>query len=106
MSETCGNCETRTHAERAECTRIHPLPRPPRTYRLRRDRHDVAAVPDVDRVVREDLVEPICDPIRVNRRAVGLEQRHELPASGRFGIREFLHPLLAGLAFVLFEAAG
>ena len=50
MHQFGGHRESGADSERAERTRIHPLPRPPRAHRLSRDRDDVAAVADVDGV--------------------------------------------------------
>ena len=106
MGETCGDREAGADAERAKRPWIHPLAGPARAHCQRRDRHDIATVTDIDRVVCEKLVKLVGNPIRVDRRVVGLEQRHELFTGSRFGVSQFLHPLPAGLALVLFEAAG
>ena len=104
ISEARGDRETRTHAERAQRTRVHPLTGVSRPHGLRRDGDHIAAVADINGVVGEKLVQFVGDAIRVNRHAVRLEQRHELIARHHFRVAQLLQPLLTRLAFVALDA--
>ena len=81
------------------------LPGRARPHGLRRDRHHVAAVADVDRVVGEELVDLVGHAIGMDRRLVRQEQRHQLLERGVLGVAQQLHPLLARLALVVLQPA-
>jgi hypothetical protein len=71
-----GPCELRRHGEghadteRAERTRVHPQTGAPRLHDAARERDNVAAVTDVQRVVGEELVDLVGETQRVDRRVL------------------------------------
>ena len=68
--ELRGHREGKAHPERAERTGVHPQSRSPGLHDPAGEGDDVAAVADVDRVVREELVDLVREPQRVDRRVL------------------------------------
>src|ERR687891_858634 len=104
--ELGGHGEARADAQRAERARVHPVPGLARLHRLRADRHHVAAVADVDRILGQELVDLPRDPVGVDRRVVRGEQRHQLVGRRLLGRLELLHPAEPALRPVVGAARG
>ena len=93
-------------AERTKRSGIHPLAWAARPHCLRGNRHDVAAVADVDCILFEKLVDFPSEPVRVNRLLVRLEERHQLFQPDGFNPAQFPHPLPARLLCGVNDSAG
>src|SRR6516162_4133870 len=97
--------KARTDTERAERTRVHPLPWTARAHCLCGDGHYIAAITDINSVVGEELVELVRHAIRVDRLIVGLEERHQLFRRRCFRFAQALHPFAPLLALVVLESS-
>src|SRR5258706_8448046 len=80
IPEPGGDSEAGPNAERTEGAGIHPLTRAARAHGLRRDRHHVTTVTDVDRVVGQELIDLVRHAVRIDRDVVRLQQRQQLVA--------------------------
>ena len=84
--------------ERPERPRVHPVAGGTRLHGLGTDGDDVAAVPDVDGVLGQELVQLPRDAIGVDRRLVGAEEGHQLLGLLDLEGPELLEPRLATVA--------
>ncbi len=105
VRQFCRERKAGADAERAERAGVHPVAGRPRAHRLRRDRHHVAAIADIDRVVGEKFVDLIGDAVGIDRRRVGGEHRHQLGERRVLGRGELGHPLPPLLPLVVLEPA-
>ena len=98
MGEPGREREPGADSERPEGPRVHPVAGGARLHGLRADGDDVAAVPDVDGVLGQELIELPRDPIGVDRRLVGAEEGHQLLGLLDLEGAELLEPCLSAVA--------
>ena len=93
MDELGRHRERSADAQSAEWPWVHPVAGLARLHRRRGDRHHVAAVADVDRVVGQEFIDLISDAIRIDRRRFRFERRQKFFVGLGLAGAQFLHPL-------------